>query len=56
MNGDREKQILDLIKTTEEKAESELNSTTFNMEKNMGLEISQKYKTIFNCRYTEIKE
>jgi len=56
MNGDREKQILELNKITEEKAGSELNSTTFNMEKNIGLEISQKYKTIFNCRYTEIKE
>ncbi len=56
MNGDREKQILEPNKTTEEKTKSELNSTTFNMEKNIGLEISQKYKTIFNCRYTEIKE
>ncbi|MFH0931604.1 MAG: hypothetical protein V1890_06680 [Candidatus Zixiibacteriota bacterium] len=56
MNGDREKQILELNKTTEKKAKTELNSTTFNMEKKIGLEISQKYKTIFNCRYTEIKE
>ncbi len=56
MSWDREKQILELNKTIEEKAESELNSATFNMEKNIGLEISQKYITIFNCRYTEIKE
>jgi hypothetical protein len=56
MNGDREKQILELNKTTEEKAKTELNSTTFNMEKNIGLEISQKYKTIFKCNYTEVKK
>jgi hypothetical protein len=56
MNWEKEKQILELNKTVEEKAKPELNSADFNMEKNTGLKIGQKYTTIFNCRYTEIKE
>ena len=50
----REEQVLELDRITEEKAR--LDSETENSGRNKGSKASQKYKTIFNCSYSEAQE
>jgi hypothetical protein len=50
----REEQVLELDRSTEEKVK--LDSETENSGRNKGSKACQKYKTVFNCSYTEEPE
>jgi len=56
MNWDGEKQALKLKEKTEKKAKPESIHLVENIGEDKGLKKFQKYKTIFKCSYTEVKE
>jgi len=50
----REEQVLELNKSNEEK--TKFDTKTEELSRNQGSKASQKYKTIFNCSYSEVQE
>jgi hypothetical protein len=50
----REKQVLELNIRTEEKVKPD--TKTEELSRNQGSKASQKYKTVFNCSYSEGQE
>ena len=52
----REEQTLELKSTTEEKNKLDSIGRAENVSEDEGLRLSQKYKTVFNCSYSELQE
>jgi len=56
MSWDGEKQVFELKEKVQEKSSPESIHLHENIEEDKRLSKLRKYSTIFNCRYTEIKE